>query len=111
LYYPLQRHAFKINSLYDYHIYWMSIRVHHLLPAAAQPYWPEFLQVAVGLGADGNVTRRTYCLSFDFNLEAFGIPGREAGLLLKLLNMFHLPTPGVKFARGRAPEFQLLLLN
>ena len=111
LYYPLNRHAFKVNSLYDYHIYWMSIRVHSLLPEDWKPYWPAFLQVAVGLGADGNVTRRTYCLSLDYNLEKIPLEGSEIGLFKKLLNLFHLPAPGVKFSKGHPPEWRLLLLN
>jgi len=111
LYYPLNKHSFKINSLYDYHIYWMSFRVNELIPRSWEPYWPDFLQIAFGLGADDNVTRRTYILSFDYNLELFPIHGRDASLLKKILNMFHLPAPGVKFSKGHAPEFQLLLLN
>ena len=111
LYYPLNRHAFKVNGLYDYHIYWVSARVENLLPAAARPYWPDFLQIAFGLGADDNVTRRTYCLSFDFDLEKVPLEGREADLFKKLLNLIHLPAPGVKFSKGHPPEFQLLLLN
>jgi hypothetical protein len=111
LYYPLNRHSFKINSLYDYHIYWMSVRVHGLLPEGWKPYWPPILALAFGLGADDNVHRRTYCLSFDFDLEQLPLEGRDAGVLKKLLNLFHLPAPGIKFSHGHAPEFQLLLLN
>jgi hypothetical protein len=111
LYYPMNRHAFKINALYDYHIYWMSVRLHDLLPESAARYWPPFLALAFGLGADDNVTRRTYCLSLDYNLEALPACGQEAGLLMKLLNLFHLPAPGVKFSKGRPPEWRLFLLN
>jgi hypothetical protein len=111
LYYPLNRHAFKINALYDYHIYWMSIRVHDLLPEQAAQYWPQVIALAFGLGADDNVHRRTYCLSLDYNLQALGLHGPDLGLLAKLLNLFHLPAPGVKFSKGHPPEWQLLLLN
>lgn len=111
LYYPLNRHAFKINALYDYHIYWMSVRVHDLLPAPVSQYWPPVLAVAFGLGADDNVTRRTYCISLDYNLEALPGRGPVLGLLTKLLNLFHLPAPGVKFSKGHPPEWRVLLLN
>ncbi len=111
LYYPLDRHSFKVNALYDYHIYWMSARVHQLLPSPWKPYWPSFLQVAFGLGADGNLGWRTYNLSFDYNLELVPVEGRDASLLKKILNMIHLPAPGVKFSQGHPPVYQLLLLN
>jgi hypothetical protein len=111
LYYPLSRHAFKVNALYDYHIYWMSARVENLLPEGAKPYWPDWLQIAFGLGTKDHSTRRTYVLSFDYNLEAIPLEGRDIGLFKKLLNLFHLPAPGVRFSKGHPPEFQLLLLN
>ena len=111
LYYPLNRHTFKINSLYDYHIYWMSAKVNALLPESLKPYWPEFLQITFGLGTDDNITRRTYILAFDYNLELIPLEGKDASLIKRILNMFHLPAPGVKFSKGHAPEFQLLLLN
>jgi hypothetical protein len=111
LYYPLNQHAFKINALYDYHIYWMSMRVHNLLPADWQPYWPRFLQIAFGLGAADDVTRRTYIIGLDYNLELIPIEGKDATLLKTILNMFHLPAPGVKLSKGHPPEFRLLLLN
>jgi hypothetical protein len=111
LYYPTTHHAFKVNSLYDYHIYWMSFRVEELLPESLKPYWPGFFQVALGLGVKDNVTRRTYCLSLDYDLEKIPLEGRDVNLFKKLLNMIHLPAPGVRFSKGHPPEWQLLLLN
>jgi hypothetical protein len=111
LYYPMDHHSFKVNDLYDYHIYWMSARVHELLPGSLKPFWPGFLQIAFGLGAKDHTMRRTYVLSLDYNLEKIPVEGQDINLIKKLLNMFHLPAPGVKFSKGHAPEFQLLLLN
>ncbi len=115
LYYPMKHHSFKINDLYAYHIYWMSINVKNLLPESAKPYWPSFVQIAFGLGAEdvvaGQLTTRTYNLSFDYNIEALPIEGSEATLFKRLLNLFHYPAPGVKFAPGHAPEFRLFLLH
>jgi hypothetical protein len=76
-----------------------------------KPYWPNWLQIAFGLGTKDRSTRRTYVLSFDYNLEKIPIEGRDINLLKKLLNMFHLPAPGVKFSKGHPPEWQLLLCN
>jgi len=111
LYYPMNHRSFKVNDLYDYHIYWMSVRVHELLPRSLKPFRPGFLQVAFGLGTKENRTRRTYVISLDYNLEKIPIEGKDINLIKKLLNLFHLPAPGVKFSPGHAPEFQLLLLN
>ncbi len=115
LYYPMKHHSFKINDLYQYHIYWMSINVKNLLPATAKPYWPAVLQIAFGLGGEDKVgeqvTTRTYNLSFDYNIEALPIEGSEAGLFKRLLNLFHYPAPGVQFAPGHPPVYKLFLLH
>jgi hypothetical protein len=111
LYYPMTHHSFKVNDLYDYHIYWMSFRVHELLPSAAKPYWPSFLQIAFGLGTKEHTMRRTYNISLDYNLEKIPIEGKDINLIKKLLNMFHLPAPGITLSKGHAPEYRLLLLN
>lgn len=111
LYYPMKHHSFKINDLYAYHIYWMSANVKNLLPESVRPYWPSVLQIAFGLGAEDNLTTRTYNLSFDYNLEALPIEGRDASLFKRLLNLFHYPAPGVKFAPGHPPEYKLFLLH
>ncbi len=111
LYYPLNRHSFKINDLYDYHIYWLSVKVNNLLPESVEPLWPDWLQLAFGYSGADNVTRREYVVGFDYNLEMIPIEGTDINLVKKLLNLFHLPAPGVKFSPGRSPEFRLLLLH
>lgn len=111
LYYPLNRHAFKVNDLYDYHIYLMSAKVHNLLPDSWKPYWPKFLQLGVGYSGANNVTRREYILTFDYDLELIPTHNKDLTLLKSIINMFHLPAPGVKFSAGHKPVFSLLLLN
>jgi hypothetical protein len=111
LYYPMEHRSFKLNDLYDYHIYWMSFRVEELLPRAAQPYWPGFFQIAFGLGTKENTQRRTYNIALDYNLELLPFEGQDLNLFKKILNMIHLPAPGVRFSNGHPPEWQLLLLN
>lgn len=111
LYYPMTHHSFKVNDLYDYHIYWMSIRVEELLPRPLKPYWPGFFQIAFGLGTKDDTRRRTYNIALDYNLEKLPFEGRDLNLFKKLLNMIHLPAPGVRFTKGHPPEWQLLLLN
>jgi hypothetical protein len=111
LYYPMKHHSFKVNDLYEYHIYWMSMNVKNLLPAGANPYWPAFLQIAFGFGAEDKFRTRTYNLSLDYDFEQIPLEGRDVNLFKALLNLFHLPAPGVKFARGHAPVYYLLLLH
>ena len=111
LYYPLNRHAFIINDLYDYHIYWLSLKVNNLLPRSLEPLWPDWLQVAFGYSSAEQGKTRDYIIGFDYNLEMIPIEGTDINLVKKLLNMFHAPAPGVKFFPGRHPQFQLLLLN
>jgi hypothetical protein len=111
LYYPMNKHAFIVNDLYDYHLYWLSFKVNNLLPKSIEPYWPDWLQVAVGYGAADKVTRREYVLSFDYDLEQIPLDGTDITLVKKLLNLIHLPAPGVKFSPNHHPEFRLLLLN
>lgn len=72
--------------------------------------WPDFLQVSFGVGTM-NHRQRTHLLSFDYNLETIPLDGQDFNLVKKLFNMLHLPAPGVKFSKGHAPEWQLLLLN
>lgn len=111
LYYPLNRRAFIVNDLYDYHIYWLSFRVNNFLPQSLEPFWPDWLQLAIGYSGAANVTRREYILGFDYNLEMLPWEGTDINLIKKLFNMIHLPAPGIKLSPGRPPEFQLLLLN
>ena len=111
LYYPLNKYAFKVNDLYDYHIYFISAKVNNLLPGKLEKYWPDFLQVAFGYSGRNNVTQREFILSLDYDLELIPIEGDFAKMLKSLLNMIHLPAPGVKFSPSNKPEFHLLLLN
>lgn len=112
LFYPLEKHQFLIHQLQDYHIYWMSARVENLLPETWRPYWPDFLQVAVGFSGWSGGLRREYIVGLDYNLEEL-IPfeGKDINLIKRVLNMFHLPAPGIKFGYGKKPEFVLMLLN
>ena len=74
-------------------------------------YWPDFLQLAVGYSGRNNVTQREFILSLDYDLELIPIESDFADMLKSILNMIHLPAPGVKFSPSNKPEFHLLLLN
>ncbi len=96
---------------YDAHIYWLTFNMHNLLPGAVGEVWPEFVGLAAGYSVGSGVTVREYTLGLDWNLEAIHTENRELAWLIRQLNLFHFPAPGVKFAPGRPPEWRLFLLN
>jgi hypothetical protein len=90
-------------SDYDAMTIWLNANVHNLLPESAAPYWPEFIQVAVGFGLGHNKTRRELVIGFDFNLEAFAPCNDNMLLGQRIVNTLHLPAPAVKFTEGKGP--------
>lgn len=111
LYYPLNKHSFKVNDLYDYHIYMLSAKVNNLLPSKVEKYWPDFLQIGLGYSGRNKVTEREFVLTFDYDLEQIPLEGKGWKAIKSIFNMFHLPAPGVKFSPGNKPVFSLFLLN
>ena len=101
----------KFTSHYDAHIYWLTFDMHNLLPVAAGEYWPEFLQLGVGYSVGKGLSEREIVLGLDWNLEAIRTDSRELAWLIKQLNLFHFPAPGVKIFVHRPPEWRLFLLN
>jgi hypothetical protein len=95
-------------SDYDAMTIWLTANVHNLLPEAIQPYWPEFLHIAVGYGVDGEATRREFVFGFDFDLESLFTPKSDHLLLVqRIVNTMHLPAPAVKFTTGLPPKYYL----
>jgi hypothetical protein len=78
-----------------------------LLPATLEPYWPDFLQIAVGYGVDDRISKREGVIGLDFNLEVIPTHSEDLLLLLKTVNMFHLPAPAIKFTEKKAPRYYL----
>jgi hypothetical protein len=80
--------------------YWMSLRVHDILPESMRGAWPPWLAVAGGISGDRLYTeesRRAYYLSLDVDLERL-IPVDTwlASAGLEVLNTLKLPTPAVR---------------
>jgi len=77
-----------------------------------EPYWPDFLQVAVGMGVDDRLTKREFVIGFDLNLESLFRAENEDWLLFhKTVNMFHIPGPAIKFTEGKTPRYYLFQRN
>lgn len=116
---------FIIANDYDGHIYWLSMDVNRLLPEQAKPYWPKFLNIAVGYGAS-NVSHRNawlgeispkgpkmrkFAVSLDYNLVSFPIEGEMTNVIRNIVDYFRFPAPGIRQVGGSPNEFKPLLIN
>jgi hypothetical protein len=90
---------------YDAHTYWLALNVNNLLPSRLEPYWPDFLQLAIGYGGGQNSTRREALIGLDINLEFITAPNQDLLLVQKTLNMIHFPAPAVKFTEKAKPKY------
>jgi len=107
----------RLTNDYDGHIYWLSINVHNLLPKAAKPYWPRFLNLAVGYGGKNishnlrNVTTyRKFAIGLDYNLNLFSTADDTWNTVLGIIDRLRLPAPGVKKVEDGKVQVKPLLL-
>ncbi len=113
-YVPHEGYKFPVRFTdnYDAHTYWLTCDIDKLLPSSLEPYWPDFLQIAVGMSVDEHVTRREFVIGLDLNLESlFPTKNEDALLVEKIVNMFHIPAPAIKFTEGREPRYYLFQKN
>lgn len=79
--------------------FWMSVDVHHYLPSSIKPYWPSFLNLALGTGLRNYVEeeswQHTVFISFDINMQKLPGNGPILSALKTVLNYVHLPLPAV----------------
>ena len=92
--------------------YWLTLSLWDVLPASLKPYWPSWLGIAVGYGAQNTMLgKNTYhnrpdniglgdqewYLALDYDLRK--LPGDTPLLrfLKEELNLFHLPAPAIRF--------------
>lgn len=104
-------------SDYSGHIYWVSMNMHNLLPESMQPYWPRFLNLAVGMGAqnvsygDTGPKKHKFAISLDWNLTEIPLSGDTWAVLKNLINKVHFPAPGLRYIVGEKPQFKPLLIH
>jgi len=102
----------NLTSTYEAHIYWLTADIHKLLGNSEINIWPKFLQAGVGFSISDDYKRREFILGFDFNLnEIFTTQNKDWDLLINTANMLHFPVPGIKYSKGRKPEYRLFILN
>lgn len=90
---------------YDAMVIWLTMNMHHVLPASLDRYWPDFLQLSVGYGVDNHETRRKFAIGFDINLESFTVPSEDLLLAEKAVNLLHFPLPAVRMVEGKHPQY------
>jgi hypothetical protein len=99
---------------YDGFTYWLTLSVHDILPESWKPWWPGWLGLAVGYGAENTMLGKNiynsrdgrgqgdqqWYIALDYDLRK--LPGDSAFLrfLKEELNMFHWPSPAVRFSSG-----------
>jgi len=113
-YVPNDGYRFPVRLVehYDDHTYWLTCNLNNLLPKSLEPYWPDFLQPAIGFGVDDNWTKREFLIGFDLNLEELLHTENEDWLLVeKTVNKFHIPAPAIKFTEQKAPRYYLFHRN
>ena len=111
------RFNYPITNDYDGHIYWLSFKMHNLLPEPVKQYWPKFLNLAVGYGAVNASVGSTmpmkskYAISLDYNLTELPLEGETWETVKNIFDLLHFPAPGVRNVQGERPQFKPLLLN
>ena len=107
----------RLTNDYDGHIYWLSINVHNLLPEQAKPYWPRFLNLAVGYGGKNishgltNVTPyRKFAIGLDYNLTLFSTADDTWNTVLGIIDRLRFPAPGVKRVEDGKAQVKPILL-
>ncbi len=95
---------------YDGFTYWLCLSVEDFLPESARPYWPDWLAIAVGYGANRTMLgdgifnskdgkgqgEQEWYIALDYDARA--IPGDSAFMdfVRESLNLFHFPSPAIR---------------
>ncbi|MBI5022298.1 MAG: DUF2279 domain-containing protein [Ignavibacteriales bacterium] len=96
---------------YEGQTFWLSFKVHNLIPESVEMYWPSFLCLSIGYGARGIADpnpRRVYYIAPDIDMTKI-IPDNTKFLkaLGEALNFIHLPMPAVQFSSNKPIWFGL----
>ncbi|MGE5350558.1 MAG: DUF2279 domain-containing protein [Acidobacteriota bacterium] len=87
--------------------YWMSFRLHELLPEKTGSYWPSWLMLALGTGIRNNDNSVNYgpmdlYVALDLDAEKLPLYGPFWQFVKNTLNYFHFPMPGVRVTHKSA---------
>jgi hypothetical protein len=112
----------SLTSDYDGHIYWLATDVHNILPKKAKGFWPKYLNLSFGYGVNnfsesfyyaskGYKIQREFFIGLDYNLNAIPIKNKTSKAIVKMLDYYHFPAPGIKKTGESNWQFKPLLLN
>ncbi len=112
-YFPSDGIAFppRFSDHYAGHIYWLTFNVNNIWNEFGSSFWPEFIQPAIGYSIGKNIERE-YVFGIDINLlPLFRSEEPVIRYLGNLINLFHIPSPAIKYRDGKSPDYKLFLLN
>lgn len=98
--FPGQKHLLMDD--YEGQTFWFSLKINNMLPKTLEPYWPDFLCLAMGYGARDILSQnpyRVYFIALDYDMTEI-IP-QDTGFLRVLsetLNFIHFPAPAVRIS-------------
>jgi uncharacterized protein YfiM (DUF2279 family) len=109
------------EALKDYNgqTYWLSVNLHSFFKASKIPEW---LNIAIGYGADGMLTSkgesvdnlftsqhqiRQFYLSFDVDLNRIKTESHVLKTIFSVLNVIKIPLPTIEFNNQNRPVFRL----
>jgi hypothetical protein len=105
---------FRFSEHYDAHTYWLAVNVNNLLPAALEPWWPDWLQPALGYSVRDHFTpwhramgTAEFVVGLEIDLGAWPIRQRELNCVQRIVRHYHFPMPAVKFASDRGPDWRV----
>ncbi|MCZ7555096.1 MAG: YfiM family protein [Bacteroidia bacterium] len=97
---------------YDGFTYWLALSVEDVLPQSLKPWWPDWLGIAVGYGANRTMLGKNvfnsregkgqgeqeWYIALDYDLRKLPGDGAFVRFLKEELNLFHFPSPAVRIA-------------
>jgi len=112
----------SLTADYDGHIYWLATDVHNILPKKAKGFWPKYLNLSFGYGVNnfsessfykgqGYELQREFFIGLDYNLNAIPIKNKTSKAIIRMVDYYHFPAPGIKKTGERNWQFKPLLLN
>lgn len=110
---PTYYHIRNLVDDYPGRTFWLSVDVNELLPRSAEPYWPDWLCIAVGYGVENiyrsngepNVDRnnrgigtKELYVAFDYNVKKVFNVSEESVLsdVFDYMNLLHFPAPTIR---------------
>lgn len=100
----LYRNKFIIDD-YEGQSFYLSFKINNMLPESLEKFWPDFLCLSLGYQMrnwDGfGSADKNFYIALDYDLEQIPLYGKFWQFLKNTFNLFHLPSPGIKFSNRK----------